>query len=120
MARLADLLNDIPKRLRPRFERGIVAGAKSLDDELQRTLGVQGTRSSPSTPGTPPRRQSGTLQAGTKAFADPSDLTIRVVTTSVGIILDRGTRDGRIKARPWKVAALERNLPDRRRHIYGG
>ena len=119
MSKIATLLSDVPKRLRARFAPGIVEAGKSLDAELSRTLGAPGTRRSPSRPGEPPRRQTGQLQARTRATANPADLSIVVTTTLVGRVLDEGRRDGSIKARPWKKAALDANHATRRRLIYG-
>ncbi len=112
MARIAQLLSEVPKRLKTQFEPGIVKAADSLNAELQQTLGAQGTRSSPSKPGEPPRRQTGELQRVTKATANPATLSITIITTDYGRILN-------LKARPWLKAALERNQAARRNLIYG-
>lgn len=119
MPRIAQLLGDTPKRLRPRFASGIVEAANPLDAEVSRTLGRQGSRLSPSQPGEPPRRQSGNLQRDTRAKANPADLSLSVTTSVVGVVLNVGRRDGSIKPRPWLKAAVEANHADRRRLIFG-
>jgi hypothetical protein len=90
---------EIPKILRGNAE----AAAKVLTEEIHRTLSVQGSRSNPAAPGSPPHRVSGDLLAASRAIA--RDGAVVVLTSKVGIYQDKGTR--RMLARPWVKPAVD-------------
>lgn len=89
---MSKIIYDAPDSLRTRIQGNLVAAANAWNAEKDRALGVQGSEDSRSKPGEPPRRQTGELQKRTVAVAAASKLEIQIITTSVGKMLNGGTK----------------------------
>jgi hypothetical protein len=96
---MSKLIYDVPNAMRTRAQKNLPAAAALWNAEARRVLGVQGSPTNRSRPGQAPRRQTGQLQAGTRAIPAASSLSIQIVTTEVGKYLNGGTK--RIAARPF-------------------
>ena len=113
---LAARILGAPDRLRATLRSRLPAVAESINREIPAVLGTPGP--APSRPGDAPRRQSGGLLRGTRAVPGPDD-AVHLLTTPVGLILDAGTRDGRIRPRPWIRPLIERSAAGRRAALFG-
>ena len=96
---MSKIIFDAPKSLESRLLKNLPAAAAAWNKEKERVLGRQGSRTNRSRPGEAPRRQTGELEAGTRAIPAASKLEIQIVTTVVGKLLNDGT--SRIARRPF-------------------
>ena len=103
---LSRIVSEQTGKLRARVVANAAEEAKILDRGLKEALGRQGSRRDRSAAGEAPRRQTGDLQANTKATAG-ADGSIVVTTTPVGVILDK-KRD-----RPFLRIALDATRAER-------
>lgn len=107
MGAILDRLNGLLPWVRAQKQRNLAEAAAYLEAEWKKTVGVQGTRSRPSAPGSPPHRVTGALQASLSAKV--TDGLITVTGSKVGGYLEDGTR--RMAARPHRGPTLDRCRP---------
>lgn len=107
---LADRINAIPGRIRSSLERAAQAAINPIDREVKAVLGVQGSEKDRSKPGEPPRRQVGTLQAGSGVrWTTKPHIRITIYTTQIGMYLQNGTNQ--IRPRPFEGPIRRRINP---------
>ncbi len=115
-------VDDFLKKFRAGEAAGLKTVAENLRREYRRTLGKPG-RGRPSSPGEPPRRQTGTLRDAIKVRTnrrrrEASILILKrrnpnsdATANKYGVFLDQGTKH--IRPRPWIIPGWKRA---KRRH----
>lgn len=91
--------------------------------QLKRKIGRQGSESNRSRPGQPPRKQSGFLQKSIYTHFDEQTMTGYVAldeAAGYGNVLEKGTKDGRIKPRPWQMTTFFENRAKIAKLVGGG
>lgn len=116
MSRLAARLAGAPDRLRQTLTTRLPHVVDAINRQIPAVLGEAAPPAS--RPGEPPRRRTGQLLRGTRAVVGP-DGSVQILTTAVGRILDVGTRDGRVRGRPWIRPLLEQTAAARRAALFG-
>ncbi len=107
--RLAARLDRLADRLEWAVQAAVEEGAQDLRREARALLDVAG-RGEASTPGEPPRRQTGALRDSLTVALAPDRLSARVGTDlDVGAQLEFGTQA--IAPRPWLAPAAENVAP---------
>ncbi len=110
----------VTDHFRPIVAANVAKAGRMLEGKLRELIGIQGPPRS--SPGEPPHRDTGGLQASIETIGpvEQGDLIVAATGTAVphGLFLELGT--SRMAARPWLSVGLRQNEEELRRTIGTG